>query len=112
MRPPSNGRRRTAARQRGGHQQRDVADVVAPDGDGHHGLRAVDRRDLRRDAALAIGEHVGGGRAGEGDVDEVQAELCGDQMRVVAGRPSRPPRRPAAPGRMPGPAAIELPSAT
>ena len=57
-------------------------------------------------------QHVGGGGAGEGDVDQVEVQLLGDQVGVVARRPARPERRARRGGRMPGPAAIELPSAT
>ena len=46
-----------------------------------------------RRAALTLGQHVRGGGAGKGDVDQVEVQLLGDQMGVVARRPARPERR-------------------
>jgi hypothetical protein len=84
-----------AARQIGGHQQRDVADV-ATDGHRDQALGAVQSGDLGRLAALVIGQHVGGRRAGERDIDQVEFQPFGQQMRVIAGRSAGPARR--APG--------------
>jgi len=61
-------------RQRGGHQQRNVAHVVATDGDRDQALRAVQRGNLGWLAALLIGKHMSGGRAGKGDVNQFEVQ--------------------------------------
>ena len=75
----------------GGHrQQRYVSDVVAADRDRDESFRAVERVDLWRLAVLAVGQHMGGGGTGVGDVDEVEAEPLRHQMRIVGRRPACP----------------------
>jgi hypothetical protein len=76
---PAQQRQATCApRQRSRHQQRNVADVVSANGDRYQAFRAVQCGDLRWRSMLAVGEQMGGGRPGKGDVGQLEIKPLGD----------------------------------